>query len=177
MTVYALIALLFGLHVTISDFTARRVSNIALLVVATAALAGRIAGLPGAPSLASSLAGALIGLLALLPFYAVRWMGAGDVKFFCVLGWLLGIQALLPTWIAASLAAGVHALLVVAWPRLAALLPAGMQQLAGSCPGAAAIQDWRTNLRAARRGRKGIPYAGYMGMAMIGYVLWGYPYA
>ena len=37
-------------------------------------------------------AGAALGLVALLPFHALRWMGAGDVKFFSVLGLMLGWQ-------------------------------------------------------------------------------------
>lgn len=54
--------------------------------------------------------GALIGLASLLPFFALGVMGAADVKVFAALGAWCGMHALLGLWMAASLAAGVHAL-------------------------------------------------------------------
>ncbi|GGC30047.1 hypothetical protein GCM10011400_15890 [Paraburkholderia caffeinilytica] len=67
--------------------------------------------------------GALVGLAALLPFFALGVMGAADVKVFAVLGAWCGMHALLGLWMAASLAAGVHALwlLITTRTRLAGL--------------------------------------------------------
>lgn len=73
---------------------------------------------PGAAAL-----GALVGLVALLPFFALGVMGAADVKVFAVLGAWCGVHALLGLWVVASLAAGVHAvwLLIATHTRLAAV--------------------------------------------------------
>jgi prepilin peptidase CpaA len=98
-----------------SDITARRVPNVLLL----AALGLGVITLctqwwlerTGMPW--SSLLGFLIGLLVLLPFYAIHRMGAGDVKLFATFGFLLGAKALLPIWIIASLLAGLHAIYVL----------------------------------------------------------------
>ena len=67
--------------------------------------------------------GALTGLFALLPFFALGVMGAADVKVFAVLGAWCGLRALPGLWMAASLAAGAHALwlLVTTRTRLAGL--------------------------------------------------------
>lgn len=63
----------------------------------------------------------MVGLLALLPFFALGLMGAADVKVFAVLGAWCGMHALPGLWMAASLAAGVHALwlLITTRTRLA----------------------------------------------------------
>jgi prepilin peptidase CpaA len=105
----------FCLLIAISDLYARRVPNAWLLIALLLATVlfgtlwalGRIA--PPWPSFS----GFLIGLLILLPVYAVGWMGAGDVKFFAVLGFLFGAKALLPIWIIGSVLAGFHAAAVL----------------------------------------------------------------
>jgi prepilin peptidase CpaA len=105
----------------------------------------------------------LIGLLVLLPFYVMRWMGAGDVKFFATLGFLLGGKALLPIWIIASVLGGLHAVAIV--------LSRLVSRHAGS--GLAAMQAqvgqsllWQRVL-SARDGRKGLPYAAYMAIGAL----------
>ena len=53
---------------------------------------------PGADELTvfcGAMVGAGLGFLLLIPFYAIRAMGAGDVKFLAALGALLGPQTLL----------------------------------------------------------------------------------
>lgn len=96
--------------IAISDFRARRVPNAWLLIALALGMTLRCVdwalGRAGPPWLA--LLGFLVGLLVLLPFYALHWMGAGDVKLFATLGFLLGAKALLPIWIIASLLAGLH---------------------------------------------------------------------
>jgi Flp pilus assembly protein protease CpaA len=83
---------------------AQRLAAAACAITVVVIIAGQF-NAPRLPWL-PHVAGAALGLLALLPFYALRWMGAGDVKFFAVLGLMLGWQALLPVWLVASLAAG-----------------------------------------------------------------------
>ena len=102
MTLLGLLAIGVSLRIAISDLYARRVPNAWLLTACAISIALIIAGQFSAPRLpwGSHVAGAVLGLVALLPFYAMRWMGAGDVKFFSVLGLMLGWQALLPVWIA-----------------------------------------------------------------------------
>jgi len=97
--------------VAISDCRARRISN--LLIAAGLAAAFGCALFQSGPfgiSLLHSSIGAAVGLVALLPFFALGVMGAADVKVFAVLGAWCGMHALLGLWMAASLAAGVHAL-------------------------------------------------------------------
>jgi len=111
----------------------------------------------------TALFGLLIGFLVLLPFYAIHLMGAGDVKFFATLGFLLGGKALLPIWIIASVLGGVHAVIV--------LVSRYVIRHAG--PGLAFMQGqfiesrlWQRVL-VARNGRKGLPYAAYMAIGAL----------
>jgi prepilin peptidase CpaA len=173
MSFLPLLALLLGLRIAISDLYARRVPNIWLAGAAAAAVVGMLA----APLLGTSfpwfmhLLAALLGLVALMPFYLLGWMGAGDVKYFAVLGGLLGLQALLPVWIMASLLAGLHVACAVGLPRLASHLPAGLQMLH-----ARAVHDWQLRpaalqMKMARQGRVGLPFAAYLAMSSIVWVL------
>ncbi|AWH29434.1 A24 family peptidase [Stenotrophomonas sp. YAU14A_MKIMI4_1] len=167
MTLLGLLAIGLCLRVAISDLYARRVPNAWLLAACALALPWLLVSqLTATPQpLAAHLLGAVLGLLALLPFHLLRMMGAGDVKFFAVLGLLLGWQALLPAWIVASLAAGLHAGIVVASRLLAPRLPATLQ-----------AQHWQAHpalrdMQQARQGRTGAPYASYLALAAIGWLL------
>ncbi|MGF6416614.1 prepilin peptidase CpaA [Stenotrophomonas sp. AN71] len=173
MTLLGLLAIGVCLRIAISDLYARRVPNTWLVAACVIATAVIVVGQFSAPRLPwiPHVAGAALGLLALLPFYAVRWMGAGDVKFFAVLGLMLGWTALLPVWVIASLAAGLHALLVMAGRRLTVLLPGHLQMQVNRTS-----LQWQSHpalrdMQAARQGRRGIPYAAYLAMAAIGWVL------
>ncbi|WP_449466367.1 A24 family peptidase [Stenotrophomonas humi] len=176
MTLITLTALLLGLQVAISDLTARRVSNRALLAVLGMAVFAQLFANGTTPSIVDCLLGGVVGLVVLLPFHLIGWMGAGDVKLFSTIGFLLGAKALLPVWVCASLAAGGHALLVVAWPLAVRYVPVSLYKLNTASQGNGWLQDWQLNLRAARQGRAGIPYAAYLGIAMIGHVLRGAGY-
>jgi prepilin peptidase CpaA len=149
----------------VSDFYERRIRNLWLLsalVIDAVCLVWSWIEQSVAPLLAASV-GLLIGLLVLLPFYVMRWMGAGDVKFFATLGFLLGGKALLPIWIIASVLGGLHVVAIV--------LSRLVLRHAGS--GLAALQVqvgqsllWQRVL-AARDGRKGLPYAAYMAIGAL----------
>lgn len=110
--------------VAICDCRWRRISN--SIVVAGFATAFGCAVFQSGPfgiSPAQAGIGALVGLVALLPFFALGVMGAADVKVFAVLGAWCGLRALPVLWMAASLAAGAHALwlLIMTRTRLAGL--------------------------------------------------------
>ena len=173
MTIAYLTAMLLGAQVAISDLMARRVSNRALLAVLVCVAAMQLLQIGSPPSLPSCLLGGVIGLAALLPFHAIGWMGAGDVKLFSVIGFLLGSSALLPIWIIASLAAGAHALVAITWPTAARCAPLRLQRVVQSLQGSSLMLDLQMDLRSARRGRCGIPYAAYLGLAMIVIVVSG----
>lgn len=121
--------------------------------------------------------GGLVGMLAafavLLPFYALRWMGAGDVKFAAVMGLWFGFSPyLLVVWLGGSLLAGLHGLVALAWRGFkrspyGALLQARMPArwaYALAAPVAPVVEGRRAIERS-------IPYAGYMALAAIWVVL------
>jgi prepilin peptidase CpaA len=60
------------------------------------------------------LAGATLGLAILLPFYALRAIGAGDVKLLAGLGAVLGPQLLVSLAMYAALAGGVISVILLA---------------------------------------------------------------
>lgn len=149
----------------LSDLYAHRVRNAwllaALLLGAGWLMSAWMQGIAGPPW--AALAGLLTGLLALLPFYIAGWMGAGDVKFFATIGFLLGGKALLPVWIIASLLGGVHALVAVLarqwkFPSMSVLSIVHER--------ARESRLWQRVL-VARQGRRGLPYAAYMAMGTL----------
>lgn len=116
-----LIALL-GLAVW-HDLRARRIPNAVVFPGALLGLALHGAlpvgtGLFGTPmgslGIASALGGLVLGLAILMPMYALRLMGAGDVKLLAMVGAFVGAGTILAVSIATLLAGGVLALAVAA---------------------------------------------------------------
>jgi prepilin peptidase CpaA len=109
-TLLALVVVPLCVLMAISDYSARKVPNAWMLI---ALVEGTFVffvewSLHRSGSPWSAILGFFTGLFVLLPFYAIHWMGAGDVKLFATFGFLLGAKALLPIWIIASLLAGAH---------------------------------------------------------------------
>ncbi|MCR6479706.1 A24 family peptidase [Variovorax sp. ZS18.2.2] len=157
--------LLWLLFVSVYDFRQRRVPNWLVLAGAVVALAALALGMqPFGIDWTQALLGAGVGFGALLLFYAFGLMGAGDVKFAGALGLWVGLTALAPIWIVASLLAGAHGALwyvLQRWPlspRLALIL---------SGPTSAA------NGSATPRRARFIPYAAYLAMATVAWMVWG----
>jgi prepilin peptidase CpaA len=73
-----------------SDVLHRRVSNRLNLVILILGLGWRAALSGDVASVALGAAGAAVGLAMLLPVFAVRWTGAGDVKLLAAFGAWLG---------------------------------------------------------------------------------------
>lgn len=120
------ILMLWAGGLAFGDWRSRRISNALLAVGLAFGLAHWLAtgSMPLGPTLAQGAAAAAFGLGATLPLYLAGWMGAGDVKACAVIGWIGGLPALLASFLAGSLIAGVLA--------LALLFPAGRRWLSGS---------------------------------------------
>ncbi|SDW05592.1 A24 family peptidase [Nitrosomonas communis] len=70
-----------------------------------------------------SLAGLVVGLVALLPFYLLRAMGAGDIKLMAMIGAFVGPASMLVITVYVLLAGGVWALgIILVRGRLSRLL-------------------------------------------------------
>jgi prepilin peptidase CpaA len=108
----------WALAVAWSDIRYRRVSNhIVLAGFAVALSSGITRTNPFGIQIDSALAGALLGLVAFLPLYATRAMGAADVKVFATLGAWCGAGLLLQIWLVASLLAAAHVVLLLVITR------------------------------------------------------------
>ncbi|WP_211451812.1 A24 family peptidase [Collimonas antrihumi] len=155
-----LLFLVFCTMIFLYDYLFRRVPNIFLLIAIALQLGSFMLLSKGLNDVSwlSALSGLTIGFVFFLPLYALRAMAAGDVKFFAVLGFLLGPAALLPVFIIASLIAAVHAVVIYA-SRLG--IAPGLQLVALRI----ARRSWYQWMLEKRGNRVGIPYAAYMAVA------------
>jgi len=95
----------------ISDLRTRRIPNaLTFTAAATALLFHLITG--GLNAAGWALAGCLVGVLLFLPMFALRGMGAGDVKLLAAVGAWLGPSQVAYVALAASIAGGVVAIAV-----------------------------------------------------------------
>jgi prepilin peptidase CpaA len=142
--------------VAFGDCRARRVPNALVAIGLCAALAASLlhAG-PLRMGFAQALAAGAVGFCALMPFYVLGLMGAGDVKVFAVLGAWCGLHALLALWIVATVAACVHAL-----ATLVALHLRGI---------AARSQEVRIVAGGVRRGS---PFAAFLTLPVLAWLAW-----
>lgn len=106
------------------DARTRRIPNAlvfpgALLGLALHAMLPAGAGLFGTPmgslGLGAACGGLALGLAFLMPMYALRLMGAGDVKLLAMVGAFVGADAIIPLAFVMLLAGGVLALAFAAW--------------------------------------------------------------
>lgn len=169
---YSAILLLWLIVIAVMDLRMRKVRNwMVLLGLVTGVAASFSSAHPFQISLWSGLTGMLVAFAALLPFYALRWMGAGDVKFAAVIGLWFGLSPnLLFIWLGGSLLAGLHGLAVVSWRVLCASPWAGWLQARLPLPLGSALAAMPST-PAAPSGkqsiRRSIPYAGYLAIAAI----------
>jgi prepilin peptidase CpaA len=157
--------LMWLLFIAAYDFRQRRVPNWLVLAGASLALAALATGTgPIGQDWTAALLGAGLAFGFLLFFYALRVMGAGDVKFAGALGLWVGLSALPSIWLIGSLLAGLHAALGLAlrrWPiapRLSLVL-FGPSSSAQGQPSPARARF--------------IPYAAYLSMAAAVWMVWG----
>jgi len=107
------IGLLIGL-LTIATWHDVRGHRIPNVLVITGWVAGMLlsAWLHGGAGIVGAMEGGVIGLVALLPFYLMRTLGAGDVKLMSVVGVFLGPTDVLMAILGTFLAGGVMAMIV-----------------------------------------------------------------
>jgi prepilin peptidase CpaA len=106
------------------DVRSRRIPNRLVLTGALAGLllnamlpagAGLLSATPGALGFWPALGGLALGLALLLPMYALKALGAGDVKLMAMVGAFVGPQSVFFCLLASLLAGGVLALAVAAF--------------------------------------------------------------
>lgn len=97
---------------------------------------------PGALGLRGWLGGVLTGLLAFLPFYALRAMGAGDVKLLAAIGGFVGSLAMVNIGVLVLISGGLLAVFRMLWARNARLVMSNTAaMLAQMLPGSAGSFD------------------------------------
>lgn len=74
----------------IGDLRTRRIPNRLVAILALLGIAYSVARAPVMPGLSHAGGGLLVGLACWLPFYALGWLGAGDVKLYAAAGAWLG---------------------------------------------------------------------------------------
>ena len=96
---------------SIIDLRTRRVPNALTLAIAVSGAAVAATGF-GPVSLPAALAGALVGLVLMLPGHLLGKTGAGDVKLLAAFGTLLGPGATVMAFLFSAIAGGILAIVV-----------------------------------------------------------------
>ncbi|KAA6124192.1 A24 family peptidase [Cupriavidus cauae] len=161
----ALIVTLLCVTTLWTDFHYRKVPNLALAWALIAAGLVLSLGYDASLPLGTRALGFAIGFAIMLPAYLLGRMGAGDVKFFAVVGLFIGPSGLLPVWLVGTLLAFVHACAVLALRHSAVVGWFGIAM--GQWQRRFGIFDALRPETVART--RGIPYAAYLA---IGVLLW-----
>ena len=150
------------------DIYMRRIPNAMLLTaLASGTLVMVVLGKDATPSPGDALLGLVAGLCCLLPFYALRWMGAGDVKLFSTIGFLLGISALLPIWLASCVTLTLHGICSIIGRQIKSQMLVSLHYLPQTMTW---MQRVAARSQAARQGRTGMPYAAHLGACTLAYI-------
>lgn len=159
--------LIWLLVIAAYDFCQRRVPNWLSLLGATSAVAALYLNTqPFGLGWSGAIVGAAAGFGFLLIFYITGLMGAGDVKFAGALGLWVGLAPLAPIWIGASLLAAVHAALWLLLQR-SQRFPRLTEALSG-IPAAGHEAE-------ARKRQRHIPFAAYLAIASLAWLIWRGP--
>jgi prepilin peptidase CpaA len=111
MTYQQHIAVLVALAACVTDVRTRRIPNVLTFGAAAAAIAAH-GWLEGVEGLSTSVAGWLVGAMLFFPLFALRGMGAGDVKLLAAIGAWLGPWPTVMVAFYTTLAGGVMAVAV-----------------------------------------------------------------
>jgi prepilin peptidase CpaA len=118
-----------------------------------------------------ALAGLAAGLALLLPLYALRIMGAGDVKLMAMVGAFLGISQIAQVVLCTFIAGGIAALVFAIWHRAVRRMTANVADIAQSMAFAALV-GVRPSPELSRRPSIGkLPYAVSIAAGTIGWLL------
>jgi prepilin peptidase CpaA len=116
-------ALMLVLYITLltvgmfTDLRARRVPNALVLLLLAVGVVAAMLGISEATSLLSALLGMALGLLLWIPFWLLRLLGAGDVKYFAAAAAWIGPSGALHAALMAALLGGVTAVFLLVWQR------------------------------------------------------------
>jgi prepilin peptidase CpaA len=88
----------------------------------------------GTAGFVDGVAGAVVGLLILLPLYAIGGMGAGDVKLMAAVGTFLGLSGAPVAGIATLVIGGGLALLAAVWRQAALWMSSRRHPAVASAP-------------------------------------------
>lgn len=110
------------------DVRERRIPNWLVGAGMTSALAFHTLSLQG-QGIVFALTGLLVGMAILLPLYALRAMGAGDVKLMGMIGAFLGVQGVLGAALATMVAGGIFALTLATGKRMLPQLFANLRTM------------------------------------------------
>jgi prepilin peptidase CpaA len=125
------LAAVFALIAGWTDWRSRRIPNwLTLPALVVGIIANAI--IFRWPGCKSALLGAGLGLLLLLPFVAIRSLGAGDLKLVGALGAYLGPQRLLLVLLGTFLVNGIMAVGVIIWKRRVGETVRNLASLTGS---------------------------------------------
>jgi prepilin peptidase CpaA len=149
------------LAVSVFDIRERRVPNwLVGLGIASACVSLLLVRDAAAPTPVQGLLGALLAFVVFLPLYTFGAMGAADVKVFAVIGLWLGAGTLVPVWLWASTAAGIHAVYAIARTKLGPVTVLGHTLVLGAGP---------------VRQIRGAPYAAFLALAALGVMVSRHP--
>jgi prepilin peptidase CpaA len=130
----------------------------------------------GAPGLAGSFLGALIGFALMIVLYTMGGMGAGDVKFVTALGAWLGLPLTLYVLMAGCIAAGAYSavLLVVGASWRETALNFQILWLRLVCLGRHLGSEDRVEVEVKRadRRRRLIPFTAMIALGLVATLLW-----
>jgi prepilin peptidase CpaA len=168
-----LVTTVVALVAAVIDFRRFRVPNALTFPLCLTGLAfNTVVG--GVAGLQFSLGGIMLGILALLIFYIMGVMGAGDVKLLAAVGAWIGAPSTVYVFCVAGIAAGVHSLAILAWQRRLHAVPVIFQvtcvQLMTLGRHLAASDSVTETVQQVDRRRKVLPFAV---MIAIGVVLLG----
>lgn len=96
----------------ISDVKTYKIKNMIIII---SIMAGFITSLAigGLPSLAGSIMAALLPILLLAILFALRMLGAGDIKLFCAIGAIAGVKFILYAMAYSFISGGIFAIIIM----------------------------------------------------------------
>jgi prepilin peptidase CpaA len=109
-----------------SDLRSRRIPNRLVLMVTAGGIAFSMSSLPPVYGLGFAVGGLVAGFLLWLPFHALRWIGAGDLKLAAACGAWLGFHGVVRASLVTAIVGGALALCALLWQRRADHIAADM---------------------------------------------------